>query len=254
MRFLQIVTAIRTDVPRPAPSPEQRVRTRDAIQEQIASGALLATGGLGKRATSAARIVYKAGQFTIEDPPTGEGWMAGGGYSLNEYPTKEEAIANAKGRLEIMGDGMIELIQVSEIHPPPRAAAAASSPAGVVPYLTLEGAAEAVAFYQRAFGAKEIARMLAEDGKRLMHCQLEINGGPFMLADHFSEFGGAAVQRSASDTMQLIVADGDAWWKRAAAAGCKEKLPFAVAPWGDRYGQLLDPFGVTWAINSPSQS
>jgi PhnB protein len=54
--------------------------------------------------------------------------------------------------------------------------------------------------------------------------------------------------------MLLVVADGDAWWSRAIEAGCKEKLPFAVAPWGDKYGQLVDPFGVTWAINCPKKS
>lgn len=53
--------------------------------------------------------------------------------------------------------------------------------------------------------------------------------------------------------MQLVVADGDAWWQRAVEAGCTEKLPFAVAFWGDKYGQLVDPFGVTWALSSPAK-
>jgi uncharacterized glyoxalase superfamily protein PhnB len=60
------------------------------------------------------------------------------------------------------------------------------------------------------------------------------------------------VQRSGSYTMQLIVADGDRWWQRAIDAGCKEKMPFALAPWGDKYGKLTDPFGVTWALSSPA--
>jgi uncharacterized glyoxalase superfamily protein PhnB len=51
-----------------------------------------------------------------------------------------------------------------------------------------------------------------------------------------------------------MVVDGDAWWTRAAAAGCKETHPFGAAPWGGRYGQLVDPFGVTWAINSPART
>jgi PhnB protein len=84
-----------------------------------------------------------------------------------------------------------------------------------------------------------------------MHCHLEINGGGLMLSDNFPEFGLPPVQRSHSDVMQLVVADGDAWWDRAIKAGCRQKMPFAVAPWGDKYGQLTDPFGVTWAINSP---
>jgi uncharacterized glyoxalase superfamily protein PhnB len=64
--------------------------------------------------------------------------------------------------------------------------------------------------------------------------------------------GMPPIQRSSSYTMQLVVADGDLWWSRAIAAGCKERLPFAVAPWGDKYGQFVDPFGVSWAINSPA--
>ncbi len=74
-----------------------------------------------------------------------------------------------------------------------------------------------------------------------------------MLSDNFSEFGLPPVQRSASYTMQLVVADGDAWWDRAVKAGCTPGMPFGLAPWGDKYGQMADPFGVTWAINSPAK-
>jgi PhnB protein len=254
MRFLQIVTSVGPRVPR-APDPAHMAKVGQSIRESIASGSLLATGPLGKRATSAARITRKDGEISVEDPPSGEGWMAGGGYSLTEFPSKEAAIADAKKKLEIMGDGVVELIQVGEMHPPaqrpPQPAPSPGMPLGVVPYLSVDGAAEASAFYQRAFHAREIARMPWSDGKRLMHCHLEINGGALMLSDHFPEMGQPAVQRSESYTLQLVVADGDAWWARAIAAGCKEKLPFAVAPWGDKYGQLTDPFGVTWAIDMP---
>ena len=95
--------------------------------------------------------------------------------------------------------------------------------------------------------------MYGQDGKRIMHCQLEINGGALMLSDNFVEYGLPPTQRSASYVMQLVLADGDAWWERAIKAGCKEKMPFALAPWGDKYGQMADPFGVTWAINTPGK-
>jgi uncharacterized glyoxalase superfamily protein PhnB len=253
MRFLQIVISSNMSGPRDA---AHAAKVQKSIGERIANGTLLATGALGKRATSAARVSKKDGAITVEDPPSGDCWMAGGGYSLSDYPSKDDAIANAKETLEIMGDGVIELIQVSEMHPrpqsAPRPAADAALPAGVIPYLAFNGAAEASAFYQRAFAAKEVARMPAQDGKRLMHCHLEINGGALMLSDSFSETGAEQnVQRSDGYTMQLMVSDGDLWWNRAIKAGCKEKLPFAVAPWGAKYGQLVDPFGVTWAINSP---
>jgi uncharacterized glyoxalase superfamily protein PhnB len=254
MRFLQIVSS--NGMRSGPPDPAHIAKVQKSIADAVADGSLLATGGLGKRATSAARVSQKNGQISVEDPPSGDGWMAGGGYSLTEYATKEDAIAAAKAKLEIMGDGVVELIQVSEMHPrpasTPRPAADAALPAGVIPYLAIDGASDASAFYQKAFAAKELARMLAQDGKRLMHCHLEINGGGLMLSDNFTDMGMPPVQRSESYTMQLIVADGDAWWNRAIKAGCKEKLRFAVAPWGDKYGQLVDPFGVMWAINSPA--
>lgn len=257
MRFLQIVNS--KGQPQPAsgpPDPAQLANVRKAIAEKIASGALLATGPLGKRETAAARITKQAGQITVEDPPGGDGWMAGGGYSLTEYPTKEAAIAACKDTLARMGDAVIELIQVGEMHPPAtrpaQPAGAAPMPLGVVPYLTIDGASEASAFYQAAFGARELARMPA-DGKRLMHCHLEINGGALMLSDNFPEHGLPPVQRTPSDTLQLVVSEGQKWWNRAIQAGCKEKQPYALAPWGDNYGQLIDPFGVTWAIASPAR-
>jgi uncharacterized glyoxalase superfamily protein PhnB len=255
MRFLQIVMSSAPSSPPTPKTPEHVAKMRSVIQERIASGSLLATGALGKRTTSAARITRRGGEVSIEDPPQGDGWMAGGGYSLGEYASKEEAIANAKTTLEMMGDGVLELIQVSEMHPPPghvAVTAAAGMPAGVVPYLTIDGASEASAFYQKAFAAREIARMPGADGKRLMHCHLEINGGALMLSDNFPEMGLPPVQRSSSYIMQLVVPDGETWWNRAVQAGCKEKLPFNVAPWGDRYGQLTDPFGITWGLSSPA--
>ena len=225
-------------------------KVRKSIGEAIADGSLIATGPLGKRATSAARVVRKDGTITVEDPPSGDGWMAAGGFALTEYASKEEAIADVKRKLDIMGDGKMEQIQVGEMYPPPKAGEFAK---GVVPYLNFDGAGEVIEFYKKAFGAKEISRMQAHDGKRIMHCHLEINGGAFMLADNFVEFGMGAVQRTASYVMQLVLANGDAWWDRAIKAGCTERMPFAVAPWGDKYGQMADPFGVTWAFNTPAQ-
>ena len=118
MRFLLIVMK---GPERPAPrTAEHAATTRKAIEEDIAAGRLLATGGLGKRATAAARVTGKDGVITVEDPPSGDGWMAGGGYSLLDVASKEEAVARARKTLESMGGGMVELIQVSEMYPPPR--------------------------------------------------------------------------------------------------------------------------------------
>ncbi len=118
---------------------------------------------------------------------------------------------------------------------------------GVVPHLSVDGAAKASEFYQRAFGARELARIPADDGKRLMHCHLEINGGSLMICDCFPEYGFGP-QPSHSYTMHLQVDDVDGWWKRALDAGVEVKMPLEKQFWGDRYGQVEDPFGVRWSM------
>ena len=89
---------------------------------------------------------------------------------------------------------------------------------GVIPYVQVEGAATAVDFYKKAFGAVERSRTPGQDGK-LMNAQLEINGGLLMVMDAMPE-RGFAHQPSHSFTMQLIVPDGQGWFDRAVAAGC----------------------------------
>ena len=124
---------------------------------------------------------------------------------------------------------------------------------GVTAHLTIrEGkAADAIDFYSRAFGAEELGRHMADDGKRVMHSHLSLNGGSLMLNDDFPEFGSAA-SPPGSVTLHLQVKDADAAWNRALEAGASEKMPLADQFWGDRYGQLTDPFGFTWSIGAPA--
>jgi PhnB protein len=127
---------------------------------------------------------------------------------------------------------------------------------GVIPYLTIRGGQgkAAVDFYTRAFGAQEMRHAYAEDGQRLMHCQLKINGEDLFFSDDFPEFrGGAESPPPAGVTIHLEVDDADKWWNRALAAGAQVKMPLADQFWGDRYGQLLDPFGHSWSIASPTK-
>jgi PhnB protein len=129
-----------------------------------------------------------------------------------------------------------------------------SPPAGVTPHLTIgHGKAEAaVAFYKTAFGAEEQFRHMAEDGRRIMHCHLKLNGGSLMLNDDFPEMhGGGAEGPPSGTTLHLQVDDADAWWKRALDAGATVRFPLADQFWGDRYGKLDDPFGFTWSIGGP---
>ena len=126
---------------------------------------------------------------------------------------------------------------------------------GVAAHLTIRDGRgdEAVRFYEKAFGAKEEMRHLADDGKRLMHAHLTINGGSLMLNDDFPEFreGGGDVPAPGGVTLHIQVPDADAVWGKALAAGATVKFPLEDQFWGDRYGQLEDPFGFTWSIGGP---
>jgi PhnB protein len=124
---------------------------------------------------------------------------------------------------------------------------------GVTPYLSIasRGGQAAVEFYARAFGAVEVRRLLAEDGERLIHAHLHINGGSVMLSDEFPEYGGETEVVPAAVTIHLQVDDADEWWNRAVLAGGVPVQPLADQFWGDRYGRLMDPFGHCWSIGSP---
>lgn len=118
---------------------------------------------------------------------------------------------------------------------------------GPIVNLMVDGCADAIDFYLRAFGAAELNRMTDDKRGRIMHSCLEINGGHLFLNDSFPEFGHPA-QIPQAFVLHLQVDDAQAWWDRARAAGCEETMPLAVQFWGDNYGQLKDPYGITWSI------
>ena len=124
---------------------------------------------------------------------------------------------------------------------------------GVTPHLTIpsRGGQAAIEFYTRAFGAEELRRHMDDDGERLMHATLRINGGTVMLNDEFPEYNGEQDIAPKGVTVHLQVDDADEWWNRAILAGGVPLYPIADQFWGDRYGQLRDPFGHTWSIGSP---
>lgn len=122
----------------------------------------------------------------------------------------------------------------------------------VTAYLTVSDGQAAVAFYEKAFGAEETYRGVADDGRRIMHSQLRMNGGVIFLSDHFAEYhDGAPAPAPAGMMLHLEVDDVDAWFNRAVAAGASVRLPVSDQFWGDRYGQIVDPFGHCWSIATP---
>jgi PhnB protein len=128
-------------------------------------------------------------------------------------------------------------------------------------YLTVDGGDAASKFYQRAFGAAETFRQLADDGKRLMHCNLSMFGGQIMLSDDFSDDagrptpgGGRGVPRVTIHINLPDAATVDATMAKAETAGAKIIMPPADQFWGAHYGQLVDPFGHHWSFASPGPS
>ena len=122
---------------------------------------------------------------------------------------------------------------------------------GVTPYLTVKGAKKASEFYQRAFGAQELSRQETQDD-RLMHCRLRINGADVMMSDAFPEHGGDDGTNPKGVTLHIQVPDPQAWFDRAVEAGATVTMPMEVQFWGDRYGQVRDPFGHAWSIGGPA--
>ena len=121
---------------------------------------------------------------------------------------------------------------------------------GLVTYLQVDGAMKAADFYQRAFGAEVAAAHPVDDQGRTMHVHLYINGSSLMMGDAYPEHGHP-LQKPQAFNLTLQVDDIDRWWKRAVDAGAEVVMPVADMFWGDRYGQLRDPFGVLWAMNQP---
>jgi len=132
------------------------------------------------------------------------------------------------------------------------AEASSAIPVGLYPYLTVKGGKAALEFYTRAFGAAEEFRNYGQDGERIMHARFRVNGAAILLSDDFPEFrGGGETPAPTGVTIHLEVDDADRWWKRAVDAGATVKMELADQFWGDRYGQLQDPFGHSWSIGAP---
>ena len=119
----------------------------------------------------------------------------------------------------------------------------------VTPHLICAGAADAIEFYKKAFGAIELTRLPAQSGK-LLHASIRIGDSTVMLSDEFPAMGGLGPKslKGSPVTIHLCVEDADALAARAVAAGAKVTMPVADMFWGDRYGQFEDPFGHRWSI------
>ena len=119
----------------------------------------------------------------------------------------------------------------------------------LIPHLVCADAAAAIEFYKKAFGAIEELRLPGPGGK-LMHAMLRIGGSALMLVDEWPEMGalGPKALKGSPVTIHFYATDVDAAVARAVAAGAEVVMPVADMFWGDRYGQLRDPFGHLWSV------
>jgi PhnB protein len=119
----------------------------------------------------------------------------------------------------------------------------------VTPYLAIKNAAKALEFYKNAFGATERYKLMMPDG-RLGHAEIQLGDSMIMLADEFPEYGGKAPETLGGSpvSIHLYVEDVDAFFKKALAAGAKELKPVMDQFYGDRSGQLEEPFGHLWWV------
>lgn len=125
----------------------------------------------------------------------------------------------------------------------------------IAPYLMVRGGLKALDFYTRAFGAEEVERYMDQDGQRLGHATLRINGGTVYVSDEFPELEFVKTRSPATlggttVAITLLVDDADAWFARAIAAGAQPLRPLADQFYG-RIGSLRDPFGHSWSIVAP---
>jgi len=123
-----------------------------------------------------------------------------------------------------------------------------------IPHLIVNDGMAALKFYKEVFGAEEGHNMMAPDGKRLMHGELDLDGHKFFVSDEFRPEEGGACKTpqtlgGTSVRITLMTDDPDGVVERAVERGAKVIMPVQDMFWGARYGQIVDPFGHNWGIN-----
>jgi len=122
----------------------------------------------------------------------------------------------------------------------------------VTPHLVVRGAGEAIEYYKKAFGAVERFRMPGPDGKTIMHAELVIGDSIIFLCDEFPDMNAKSPMalQGTPVSIHLYVEDVDTVFNRALAEGGKATMPVQDMFWGDRFGELVDPYGHHWSIAS----
>ena len=119
------------------------------------------------------------------------------------------------------------------------------------PYLIIDGAADAIEFYEKAFGATELFRFAAPEGK-IGHAEIKIGDSPIMLADAYPDMGynGPKSLGGSPVSLMIYVEDVDTVFNQAVEAGATVKEAVSVKFYGDRMGTVIDPFGHVWHVST----
>ncbi|MGH9685413.1 MAG: VOC family protein [Candidatus Acidiferrales bacterium] len=120
----------------------------------------------------------------------------------------------------------------------------------LTPSFAVRDAKRAIEFYKRAFGAVELTKPHEGPGGKIIHANLRIGDSNLMLADEFPEYGSHSPQslNGTPVTIHIYTENPDAMFEQAVSAGAKVTMPMGDQFWGDRYGQIQDPFGHKWSI------
>jgi PhnB protein len=118
----------------------------------------------------------------------------------------------------------------------------------ITPSLTCRDAAKAIDFYKKAFGAQELMRMPSPDGK-ISHAEIKIGDSVVFISDEFpGRTAAPSPTATPSSSLFLYVEDVDTVFNRAVSAGAKSTMPLQDMFWGDRFGNVVDPFGHQWGL------
>jgi len=120
----------------------------------------------------------------------------------------------------------------------------------VTPQLVVRGAEAAIAFYQEVFGAQVVKRLYAEDGVTLLHGEIRIGNSLLRLCDEMPAYGILSPLSfgTSASCQHVYLAEADAVWERAVAAGAIVLMAYEDTDWGERFGRFVDPFGHIWSV------
>jgi uncharacterized glyoxalase superfamily protein PhnB len=253
MRFMIMVKADKSTEAGVMPSERLLTEMGQFNEELVKAGVLLAAEGL-QPSSKGARVKFAGSKRSVIDGPFAESKELIAGFWLWQVKSKEEAIEWVKRCPKpLEGDAEIEIRQVFEASDFGKQAAPRVTPVpesrGATPYLIVKGAADAIGFYQRVFGAELLMRLNAPDGS-VMHAELKVGPAHFMLTEERPEYRALSPQAIGGSASSAIVyvEDADAAVQRALDAGSQIIMPLADQFWGDRSAGIVDPFGHHWMV------